>query len=608
VYKEMAEEKGTDVSEIIEEDELDEEPGEEIESAPPLKVGEEREFNSCGLKKKLIKRGIGWETPEFGDEVTVHYVGSLLDGGSKFDSTRDRLQNFTFKVGNGQVCSGLDQGIITMKKGEISLFTVPSELGYGETGTVDVPPNSIVQFEVELISWIRVVDICKDGGIIKRILVKGKHTAQPADLDQVLVKYTVMLNDGVIIAKTPEEGVEFYVKDGHLIPALPKAIKTMRKGEKVNLLVQPQYAQGEGDKDHMSGLPSILPNSVLNINLELLFFKPVIDVTGDLKVMKKIIKEGEGDLTANEGSSVSIRYRAMLEDGSVFESKGFEGEMPLEFITDEEQVIAGLDRAAATMKKGECAILTINPEYGFGSTEVRRDLAVVPPFSNIIYEVEMLDFTKERAPWEMSNDERIQAAGMKKEEGNVLFKNGIYQRATKKYDKAADYVSEDGSLDEKYHKIVKSLRVACWLNAAACALKLNDFKEAIKLCSKVLDVELCNVKALYRRAQAYMETSDLQSAELDIKKALESDPTNKEVKLIQKRLKQHQAKSNKRDAKLYSNMFVHMRRDSTVPSKRLKIEELDEKKDEESTMAMEMEKVDVGSSVVDKDMVENSSS
>lgn len=59
-----------------------------------------------------------------------------------------------------------------------------------------------------------------------------------------------------------------------------------------------------------------------------------------------------------------------------------------------EQVIAGLDRAAATMKKGEQAVLTINPEYGFGSIEVQRDLATVPPSSVLIYEVEMIDFVK----------------------------------------------------------------------------------------------------------------------------------------------------------------------------------------------------------------------
>jgi len=59
-----------------------------------------------------------------------------------------------------------------------------------------------------------------------------------------------------------------------------------------------------------------------------------------------------------------------------------------------EQVIAGLDRAVATMKKGERAILTINPDFGFGSSEVRRDLAVIPPSSNVVYEVEVLDFFK----------------------------------------------------------------------------------------------------------------------------------------------------------------------------------------------------------------------
>lgn len=59
-----------------------------------------------------------------------------------------------------------------------------------------------------------------------------------------------------------------------------------------------------------------------------------------------------------------------------------------------EQVIAGLDRAAATMKKGEQAILTIHHDYGFGSTEVRRDRALIPPCSNVIYEVEMLDCIK----------------------------------------------------------------------------------------------------------------------------------------------------------------------------------------------------------------------
>ncbi|CAK7347404.1 unnamed protein product [Dovyalis caffra] len=583
--------KGTHLSDIEDEEDLDEEPGEVIESAPPLEVGEEREIGNSGIKKKLLKRGLGWETPEFNDEVTIHYVGTLLDG-TKFDSTRDTDSSVTIKLGQGEVVAGLDRGIITMKKGECALFTLPPELGFGVAGRDVVQPNSFVQFEVELASWITVVDVSKDGGIIKKIVGKGEKNERPGDLDEVLVKYQVALADGSIVAKTPVEGVEFCVKDGHLCPALLKAIMTMKRGEKVKLIVQPQYAFGQEGKDASSdAIHPVPPNSTLYIDLELISFKVVIDVIGDAKVFKKILKEGEGSLVANEGATVTVSYTARLEDGTVIEKKGIDDEQPLQFITDEEQVIAGLDRAVATMKKGEQAILTVNPEYGFGSIETKRDLAVVPPSSILVYEVEMLDFIKEKTPWEMNSQEKIKAAEGKKEEGNLLFKSGKYQRAGKKYDKAASYVGEDESFEDDEQKLVAALRVTCWLNGAACSLKLNDFQGAINLCSKVLDIEFHNIKALYRRAQAFIKTADLVSAEMDIKKALDVDPQNREVKLIQKKLKQLKAESNKRDAKLYSNMFAYMEKQSSALTKKLKVEKAEDEMRNGEAVAMEMENV-----------------
>lgn len=59
-----------------------------------------------------------------------------------------------------------------------------------------------------------------------------------------------------------------------------------------------------------------------------------------------------------------------------------------------EQVIDGLDKAVATMKKGEIALLTIAPEYAFGSSESQQDLAIVPPNSTVYYEVELVAFDK----------------------------------------------------------------------------------------------------------------------------------------------------------------------------------------------------------------------
>ncbi|GMN35880.1 hypothetical protein TIFTF001_005588 [Ficus carica] len=542
--------KATDMSEIRDDDDLDEEPGEEVESAPPLRVGEERDLGSSGIKKKLLRRGRGWETPELGDEATVHYVGSLLDG-TTFESTRDRDEPLTIKLGQGQVTSGVDDGIITMIKGEIALFTLPAEKGYGVDGRGGVvPPNSVVRFEVELVSWISVVDVSKDGGIIKKVMEKG-HGNGGGFLDEVLVKYRVELVDGTTVAESPKEGIEFYVKDGHLCPAFPKAIVTLERGEKARLIVQPQYAFGEQGRGASEGFPSIPGNSVLYIDVELVSFKHVIDVTGDAKVFKKILKEGEdAHGAANEGATVTISYTARLEDGTVFEKKGIDGETPLKFVTDEEHVITGLDIAAATMKKGEHAILTIHPDYGFGNIEVRRDLAVVPPSSTLTYEVEMLDCIK-----------------------------------------AADCVSEEVSFGDDELKLAKPLRVSCWLNGAACSLKLNDYQGAIELCSKVLDVEFQNVKALYRRAQAYMGTADLVLADLDIKKALEADPDNREVKLIQRNLKQLQVESNKRDAKLYANMFARTIKITPNATKKLKVGKTENDRKDEDVVAMDVENV-----------------
>ena len=86
-----------------------------------------------------------------GQTVEVHYTGWLTDG-TKFDSSHDRDQTFSFKLGGGQVIAGWDQGVAGMKIGGARKLTIPPELGYGERGAGGViPPNAILVFKVELI-------------------------------------------------------------------------------------------------------------------------------------------------------------------------------------------------------------------------------------------------------------------------------------------------------------------------------------------------------------------------------------------------------------------------------------------------------------------------
>ncbi|CAN6281540.1 unnamed protein product [Urochloa humidicola] len=547
----------------------DDEAGEEIESAPPLRVGEERAIGSSGIRKRLLRAGQGWATPVPPDEVSVHYVGSLPDG-TPFVSTRDGGgEPRTINLGSGDVVAGLECGICTMKRGEKSLFIIPP-LACEDSGVPGVPTGSELHFEVELLSWLTLVDVYKNGGIVKKILSTGGNR-QTGDLDEVTVKYKIKLLDGSIVDESTEEGSTFFVNEGHVCPALPKVLKTMKEGERAVVMVQPQYAfgeQGRAAKNHFSAVPS---NSAVSIDVELVSLKPVVDVTGDLKVMKKTLKCGDGIRTPHDGETVRIRYTGSLEDGTVFEKFGFGGE-PFEFIIDEEQVTVGLDCAVATMVKGELAEVTVKFEYGFGNTEEQRQLMMVPPFSTLIYDVELMDFTKEKESWEMSAHEKLEAAEKSKVAGNDLFKIGKFQRAAKKYSKALDYINEDGHFEDEVEESMKTLRVSCCLNHAACCLKLKDFAQTISLCSKVLEIESCNVKALYRRAQAYIESYDLELAKRDVLKALELDPDNREVKLLQANLKKLQVESNKRDAKLYANMFDQTARESDVVSKKRKVE------------------------------------
>ncbi len=104
-----------------------------------------------GLNVEILKKGTGPQ-PKSGQDVTVHYTGTLADG-KKFDSSRDRGTPFTFKLGAGQVIRGWDEGLALLPVGSHAKLTIPPTLGYGAAGAGGViPPNATLIFDIDLLS------------------------------------------------------------------------------------------------------------------------------------------------------------------------------------------------------------------------------------------------------------------------------------------------------------------------------------------------------------------------------------------------------------------------------------------------------------------------
>jgi len=219
-------------------------PGPGAEDVTPTQDG--------GILKEIKVAGKGEEKPWSGDKVYVHYTGTLTDG-SKFDSSRDRGDQFSFNIGKSEVIKGWDLGVSTMVVGEVATFTIKAHYGYGSAGSPPkIPGEATLVFEIELFDF-HGEDISKDKDmtIVKRTKTAGEGYDQPNDGSQVEISLTGRAGGRVF----DERKVEFEVGEGlnlHIPRGIEFALEKMKKKEVAQLTIQPQLgfgAQGWQEKE-----------------------------------------------------------------------------------------------------------------------------------------------------------------------------------------------------------------------------------------------------------------------------------------------------------------------------------------------------------------------
>jgi peptidylprolyl isomerase len=215
-----------------------------------------------------------------------------------------------------------------------------------------------------------------------------------------------------------------------------------------------------------------------------------IDLTGDGGVTKLILQEGTGE-TPPDGNEVRAHYTGTLLNGEKFDSSRDRGK-EFVFQLGVGQVIKAWDVGFASMKVGERCILTCRQDYAYGEG---GSPPKIPGGATLKFDCELIGFhLKKKEKWDMSGEEKADAAEKSKAEGTAAFKAKDFATALSFYTEAFDLVT-----DETEDSRSEALTLSCALNAGMCALKLKDYAACVKNCSSALEIDEANVKALFRR-------------------------------------------------------------------------------------------------------------
>ncbi|XP_078539405.1 uncharacterized protein LOC144824150 [Lissotriton helveticus] len=248
------------------------------------------------------------------------------------------------------------------------------------------------------------------------------------------------------------------------------------------------------------------------------------DLTEDKLLRKRILKDGLGEATKPlPGQEVTVKLLGIQEDGTLVEK-----DPKMTFVLDEGDVIQALELGVQSMQLGEESFLLTDALYAFGLLGRDPD---IPAEASLLYEITLLSIQDGPSLGDLSAADCISLGNQKRECGNFHFEREEYRSAMRSYNRALSILEspETASLSTEEKQELCEHRIKCMNNIAATQLKLHLFEQVLVSCNAVLELDMDNVKALYRKGKLLSERGDHEEAMTILKRALKLEPTTKAI-------------------------------------------------------------------------------
>jgi len=209
-----------------------------------------------------------------------------------------------------------------------------------------------------------------------------------------------------------------------------------------------------------------------------------------------------------------------------------EGEKELVVGDASAEIDRKVERALQMMNMYEESLITLTLPVKRHQYNVNGELETTVRFEIILSKCE-----RHKPIWEWSAEEKYQISSKYKEKGIELFKDSRIVDAFQKFSRACKILitlepipDPDLKLEKQLESDIRYLRLILYNNMAMCQLSQKNYEHVVSLCSKVLDRDQNNVKALYRRGMAHGNMMNNEKAVTDLKAALILEPNNCAVK------------------------------------------------------------------------------